>query len=40
VRHEINAAQGRERDGNGRMIAKKKGMKRRKFRKISGGPVR
>ena len=40
VRHEINAPQGRESDDAKNEIAKKKGMKRRKFKKISGGPVR
>ena len=40
VRHEIDAAQGRESVGARNEIAKKKGMKMRKFRKISGGPVR
>ncbi len=40
VRHEMNAAQGPESVGTRNEIAKKKGIKRRKFRKISGGPVR
>ena len=40
VRHEMSAAKGRENVGTRNEIAKKKGMKRRKFKKISGGPVR
>ena len=40
VRHEISATQGRESVGARNKMAKQKGMKRRKLRKISGGPVR